>query len=49
MGAYSLQFHQVVVNLCSDDDLRWNTTPERGASTARLACSSLGASSDLVV
>lgn len=47
--AYALQFHQVVVNLCNDEELHWDTTPERGASTARLACSSLDPSDEFVV
>merc|ERR1712187_41568 len=38
--AYALQFHQVVVNLCADKELRWNKQPALGEAQAKLACNS---------
>jgi glycosylphosphatidylinositol transamidase (GPIT) subunit GPI8 len=37
--SYALQFHQVVVNLCADDNLHWGKKPELGAAAAAQACS----------
>lgn len=39
--SYATQFHQIVVNLCGAQDLGWNVNPSKGASLARLACSSI--------
>jgi hypothetical protein len=37
--SYALQFHQVVVNLCQEEDLEWAANPDRGAAAAIQACS----------
>lgn len=37
-SSYALQFHQVVVNLCSDSDLGWGNHTERGVQAATEAC-----------
>jgi len=37
-SSYALQFHQVIVNLCNDDELAWKTFPNLGVSAAELAC-----------
>jgi len=47
--SYALQFHQVVVNLCADDELLWGAVPALGVKTARRACMGLDEEEGLVV
>lgn len=48
--SYALQFHQVVVNLCSDDKLGWGANPTLGVFEASVTCEKLGSeASSLVV
>jgi len=48
--SYALQFHQVVVNLCADDELLWGAVPGLGVNTARRACAGLhGEDNGLIV
>ena len=47
---YALQFHQVVVNLCSSDKLGWGANPTLGVFEASVTCEKLGSeASSLVV
>lgn len=36
--AFAMQFHQVMVNLCSDDLLGWGASPAKAATAAREVC-----------